>query len=285
MALICDNCGNAAGRDRVTVAFGHEQEIALKGATAKRWFHYCDDCAERVKAMLENMRLYAMHGEGSGLIWTLTKQERNPVAEQEAEPVVPKVEAEKTEEEERELRYKSLDELVGWNGPEDEGDRGRGGTPLMEVLPHSPTVRKITWAGDVITLEEVAALCEAQFMGFYGVGAATMEAVQSALRERDMRFADGPTGTQLSRALRALLDERNMNPGELADCIIDGLGHPVKVGKRHTKARDEIFDGAWKLWEKRKCPEMLVLREIVKVLGYSVEGFLEYAQELEVASP
>lgn len=291
MALVCDYCGNVADSNRTTVAFGHNQEIALKGATAQKWFYYCDDeCAEAVKVMLENLRLYAMHGEGSGLMWQLVQQDRlNPPRRGTVEPVtVAESEAAKVKREDAELtiHHRRLLGVLGGTGPSNQEIKERAvtGTCLLDALPHAPTTRKIIEGGNVVTLEEVADLCEAQFRGINGVGTSSMEAIGPALKAAGLSFKDGPTGQQMCAALRKMLKERNWSVSDLHESILKTTDHPdenASGGK--TRASEELFTAIWKLWEKRSPPPPMVLSRIADTFGYTVDGFLELAESLSVS--
>jgi len=284
MALVCDYCGNVADSDRTTVAFGHNQDIALKGATARKWFYYCEgECSEAVQAMLENLRLYAMHGEGSGLVWQLAEQPHAPEAD-EVKPVVTEAQSQQRREQVANMKFARLSKVLGWMGPgPNEQDHREGqGTPLLKVLPHAPTTRKIITSGNVVTLEEVAALSEVEFRGIHGVGTATLEAVHACLREAGLQFADGPSSAQLRRAIRTKLGDAK--PTELAEGIMADSEYPKEIDGSETFAYEELWGMVWKLWEKGICPPPMVLEPVAKGLGFdSKAAFLSHARELTAA--
>lgn len=253
MALVCDYCGDVTeSQERVSVAFGHNQEIALKGATAQEWFYYCDgECADTVKAMLENLRLYAMHGEGSGLAWQLVEQELAPLPDEDPaarpKPVAakapepePSEDVDRDEEREREIRTRSRRSLTWWLQrkvaiPVTElGARQETGTPVADVLGHTQKAKGNLHNAGIATLEDAAALTEVEFAGLPGVGARIVEIVREALEKHDLAFAPGPTSDQLGALLRDERIRAGLEVDELAGVVAAGLGAPTSEGDGYS---------------------------------------------------
>jgi len=303
MALLCDYCGDVTESvDRITVAFGHNQEIALKGATAREWFYYCDDqCAEAVKAALENLRLYAMHGEGSGLMWQLVEQptlasdtyQPKPVAVQSAEdeeekevatpkPVPTSAKADpRPEVVERKARLPMMWFVNNKTKiPISEfAERQAAGTALGEVLSHSGTIGKMQSAG-IATLEEAMAFTEAEFQGMYGAGAATMKAIRKAATERGLSFRPGPSLDQLGTQLRSQREDADKKIAELADEVLTAWGIPLEYEGRSTRARRDLRRYIHDCEVGRSGLPPLILDSIGQILEVSRAGLLARAMQV-----
>jgi hypothetical protein len=260
MALVCDYCGDVTqSTERVSVAFGHNQEIALKGATAREWFYYCDDeCAEAVEAMLNNLRLFAMHGEGSGLIWALTEQQTAPVAEEVKPAGPPPSEAAAKPEgfdwdaatpyEERQQQKKEGKEAEKSPGQlEREGRlpltwwlqrttsipiaelsaRKAAGISVTTAVSHHGSVGNLHNAG-IATLEDAAAMTEVEFAGLPGVGVKIVQHMSAALRKNNMAFKPGPELANLGVVLREHREDAGLSVEEVAVIAATSLGAPEK---------------------------------------------------------
>lgn len=302
MALVCDYCGDVTeATDRVSVAFGHNQEIALKGATAREWFYYCDDeCADAVKAMLDNLRLFAMHGEGSGLVWALTEQAVAPVAKEVKPAGEPPPEvADKPEGfdwdkatplEERQQQQKELENhvespaekerkgrlpLTWWLhrdtkiGIAELGARQAAGTPITTIVAHGGSQVNLHNAG-VATLEDAAAMTEVEFAGLPGVGTKILAHVSAALRKRGLEFRPGPEPGQLGTVLRRYRVDAGVDVEELAVVAATGVGAPERNGEDTYKSA--AVGGAEQMIRDAERGAKAMAPQILDVLGESL-GF------------
>lgn len=263
MALVCDYCGDVTeSSERVSVAFGHNQEIALKGATAHKWFYYCEgNCADSVRAMLDNLALFALHGEGSGLMWQLVQQERAPkpkegsvkpkVAAKDDElapidlstPEALKPKAEQSKEEEAELakQERAARLNLSWYlkgdrpDPREWRERHAKGTPITSCVAHQGSRGNLYGAG-VVTLEDAAAMTEVEFAGLHGVGAVILGHVKRGLKKHRMEFAPGPDAEQVGVVLKARREEAGVSVEDLAVTVATGLGAPESYPTRDCRS-------------------------------------------------
>lgn len=304
MALVCDYCGDVTQTaERVSVAFGHNQEIALKGATAREWFYYCeDDCADKVKAMLDNLRLFAMHGEGAGLVWQLVEQERaeptgkvkphgeppprrGEVGDGPPQRLKPRerLDPEELSEETRERlgqwsmhQFLKSDVSIGYSERE---AREEAGTPAKGIMP--PKQMGMLFDAGIATLEEAASLTEFEFRGLPGIGDKITTRMKEALSAASLSFRPGPNMKQIGMLLRSKREAGRFEVEDLIPGILGELGAPERMVDSDCRSK------AWSDAERmiRDCeygtkalpPKMLeVLGEL---LGTSRGGLLAEAMQ------
>lgn len=314
MALVCDYCGDVTeSTERVSVAFGHNQEIALKGATAREWFYYCEgDCADAVKAMLDNIRLFAMHGEGSGLVWQLAEQAVVPVAEavkpagepppaaqdpREGEAEAPRVpESRRKQRREAMERSEEVRERLGtcsltWFLKRETSipcaelsARQAAGTPVVEFLPEKGNAACAMHGAGIATLEDAAAMTEVEFLGLPGVGPKVAAYLEGGMKKHGLRFKPGPTLGQLGVVLRGRREEAGLDIEDLIPPVLSDLDAPerrIDHDVRSTAAESTekmIRDG--ERGGKPVAPQ--VLDVLADALGTSRAGLL--AEAMQVAA-
>lgn len=305
MAIVCDYCGDAPEDDSklISVAFKHNQEIALKGATASEWYFYCEgECEEAVRAMLDNLRLFAMHGEGSGLMWALTEQPKAPKPEKlkpagkppsAGGPKIVEKEGEVAEPGDRDY-YDDLADYLG-DGPPSVSDfreRKENGSPIADAITHKASQSALHKA-DIVTIEDCAKFSEVEFMGIPGVGAKIIERVRAAMLLNNLEFKPGPTKQQLGGVLRELRREFGVNDTlSLTRTIARKLDVPEKMWGRYnktgtdekeahdTRAFKEIEGGIGDAEAARKAPQPGLLAALADYYEFgSVDALLERASE------
>jgi hypothetical protein len=310
MALVCDYCGDVTeAENRVQVAFGHNQEIALKGATAKEWFYYCDgECADAVSAMLGNLRLFAMHGEGSGLTWQLVEQKVAPVAtavkpsgeppEEATDPREPPRASEPRRQKRREAleRNPEARERLGnlsltWflkretSIPITElSARQAAGISVSGFLAAKGNGVAAMHGAGIATLEDVAAMTGVEFLGLPGVGPKVAGRVAKGMEKHGLKFKPGPTLNQLGIVLRSKREEAGLTIEDLIAPVLGELDAPERRtdidcrSSAHGGVENMIRDG-----ERGGKPiAPLVLDVVADCLGTTRQGMLAEAMQVDV---
>jgi hypothetical protein len=305
MALVCDYCGDVTeSAERESVAFGFSQEIALKGAVATEWFYYCKgECADAVMNTLTNLRLFAMHGEGAGLVWALTEQKVAPVAE-DVKPVgdpppAPGSDPDSATPKERQRvpldKSPEVQERAGrlplsWflkrevSTPITElKARQEAGTPVYKVVTHTASKGALHNAG-IVTLEDAAAMTEVEFAGLPGVGGKVLAQIKEGLERHALEFRAGPTLGQLGTVMRHRREGEGLDIEELIPSVLAELDAP--------SARSATDTGKSKAWwhteaalkdcergNKGLAPQILDV--IAERLGTTRAGVLAEAMQVE----
>ena len=306
MALVCDYCGDVTeSTKRVSVAFGHNQEIALKGATAREWFYYCEgDCADAVKAMLDNIRLFAMHGEGSGLVWQLVEQAVAPVAEgvkpagaPEPEPIGESKFEERERQKDESAKAGESDEAMERKGnlnltwwlqrqvaiPVTElRSRQAAGTSIVRVVTRSKSQGNLHSAG-IATLEDAAAMT--MILGLPGVGPKILKQVEVAMAKQGLSFKPGPDLERLGLTVRDCREDAGIEVEDLAVIVATSLGAPENRGGVNHEMKSKAVSSAEQLLRDFERGVEGVAPPILDALGEALDitrpGMLAKAMELE----